>query len=161
MSIPFHKQDGLDSRHLAIVWCRANAQQGRLRETGDGREANQSSNKQEDLLKLERLDAYKNHGNYRIYKQQPCQSAKAGLRNSAVFLARSRTKKGNRLEESAETADLVPVCYDNPRARTDGSKATRWPRELFDLIYVRRACSRRTRSRSVSVAIPLQISPKR
>ena len=79
MSIAFRKQNGLNSRHLPIVRRRVNAQQRRLRETGDRGETNQSRHKQEDLFKLERLYAYENHSNYGFYKQQLCQHEKGSV----------------------------------------------------------------------------------
>ena len=110
MSIPFHEQDGLNSRHLAIVRRRANAQKGRLRETGDRREANQSSDKEEDFLKLERLDTYENHGSYGNYKQQPCQDTDARLSDSAVFVAGARTK-GAMTKTSRQRLRTLPRLY--------------------------------------------------
>lgn len=79
MRIALHEKHRLNSRHLAIIGRRINGQKGRLCEAGDRGEANQSSDKQEDLLKLERLDTYENHGRYGSYKQWACQGAKVRI----------------------------------------------------------------------------------
>ena len=133
MSIAFREQDRLNSRHLAIVRCRANAQKGRLCETGDRRKANQSNDEQEDLLKLERLDAYENHGNYGNYKQQPCQGVKARSRDSAGFLTRSRigrsggTRTGSNYRSIAGSIGRgvligTEACVDHTRVNQGASQ---------------------------------------
>ena len=63
-----------DSRHLPVVRCRADRQVKRLRETRNGREADQSDKNEKDLFDGVRSDAYENHNDYGLYEQRPCQS---------------------------------------------------------------------------------------